>query len=43
MRGEDPFIFSNLKSGRGLTYIAEFIIDKSGLDRTTPNKALASL
>ena len=31
MRGEKPFIFSNLKSGEGLSKISNFIIRNSGL------------
>ena len=31
MRGEKPFIFSNLKSGEGLNKISNFIIRNSGL------------
>jgi urease accessory protein len=32
MRGEKPFVFSNLKTGEGLEKIVEFIIDKGMLD-----------
>ena len=31
MRGEKPFIFSNLKTGIGLEAIIDFIIDSAGL------------
>jgi urease accessory protein len=31
MRGERPFIFTNVKAGQGVTEIAEFIIAKGGL------------
>ena len=31
MRGEKPFIFSNLKTGNGLEAIIDFIIDSAGL------------
>ena len=31
MRGERPFVFSNLKAGQGLDTIASFIIDSGGL------------
>jgi urease accessory protein len=31
MRGERPFIFSNLKTGQGLEEIIRFIIDKGML------------
>ena len=31
MRGEKPFIFSNLKSGKGVQTIIDFIIDSAGL------------
>jgi urease accessory protein len=32
MRGERPFVFSNLKTGEGLATIRQFIIDKGMLD-----------
>ena len=32
MRGERPFIFTNLKANDGLTGVADFIIDKGGLE-----------
>jgi urease accessory protein len=31
MRGQRPFVFSNLKSGEGVDQIASFIIEKGGL------------
>jgi urease accessory protein len=31
MRGERPFVFSNLKSGKGLAEIVEFVIQQGGL------------
>ena len=31
MRGERPFVFSNMKSGRGLREIVDFIIDRGML------------
>jgi urease accessory protein len=31
MRGERPFVFSNLKSGEGLAAIQQLIIDKGML------------
>jgi urease accessory protein len=31
MRGERPFVFTNLKKGEGLTTIVEFIVEKGGL------------
>ena len=31
MRGEKPFVFTNLKQGEGLKSIIEFIIDKGML------------
>ncbi len=34
MRGERPFVFSNLKTGQGLEYIIEFI-EKAGMLRST--------
>ena len=32
MRGERPFIFTNLKANDGLTEVAGFIVDKGGLE-----------
>jgi len=32
MRGERPFVFSNLKTGHGLETIEHFIIDKGMLN-----------
>jgi urease accessory protein len=32
MRGERPFVFSNLKTGTGLNAIREFIIDAGMLN-----------
>jgi len=32
MRHTRPFIFTNLKSGDGVAQIAEFIVDRGGLD-----------
>jgi urease accessory protein len=34
MRGERPFLFTNLKANRGVPEIASFIITQGGLDRT---------
>ena len=34
MRGKQPFVFSNLKSGEGVAPIAKFIIEKGGLARS---------
>ena len=34
MRRKRPFIFSNLKSGDGVDFIADFIIEKGGLAKT---------
>jgi urease accessory protein len=31
MRGERPFVFSNLRAGKGVTEIANFIEEKGGL------------
>jgi urease accessory protein len=31
MRGERPFVFTNLKKGEGLSTIVEFIVEKGGL------------
>ena len=31
MRGERPFVFSNLKSGKGVAEIVEFVIQQGGL------------
>jgi urease accessory protein len=35
MRGERPFVFSNLKSGQGLATIIDFIIDQGMLEKRT--------
>jgi len=32
MRGERPFVFSNLREGKGVDAIARFIEEKGGLD-----------
>src|SRR6266481_7104309 len=34
MRGKRPFVFTNLKSGKGLEQIATFIIEKGGLAKS---------
>ena len=34
MRGTRPFVFSNLKSGKGVDEIAHFILQKGGLAAT---------
>jgi urease accessory protein len=31
MRGERPFVFTNLKTGGGLERIIEFIVEQGGL------------
>jgi urease accessory protein len=31
MRGERPFLFTNLKTGRGVSQIADFIVERGGL------------
>jgi urease accessory protein len=33
MRGARPFFFTNLKAGKGVQEIADFIVDKGGLSR----------
>lgn len=33
MRGERPFVFSNLKTGEGLDKVADFIVEQGMLDR----------
>jgi urease accessory protein len=33
MRGTRPFVFSNLRAGKGVAEIARFIEDKGGLGR----------
>ena len=33
MRGERPFVFTNLKAGEGVAEIAAFIVEKGGLAR----------
>lgn len=35
MRGERPFLFTNLKSGRGLDEVARFILTAGGFDATS--------
>jgi urease accessory protein len=34
MRGTRPFVFSNLKSGKGVDEIVDFILEKGGLTAT---------
>ena len=34
MRGDRPFLFTNLKSGDGLTDVAKFIVEAGGLETT---------
>jgi urease accessory protein len=34
MRGERPFLFTNLKENRGVAEIARFIVERGGLDAT---------
>ena len=36
MRGERPFVFTNLKTGHGLDTVISFIIKKGGLDARRP-------
>ena len=31
MRGERPFVFTNIKAGNGVAAVANFIVDKGGL------------
>ena len=38
MRGERPFVFSNIRAGQGVTEVANFIIHTGGL---TPRTVLA--
>jgi urease accessory protein len=33
MRGDRPFVFSNIRAGQGVVEVADFIIAKGGLDR----------
>jgi urease accessory protein len=33
MRGERPFVFANLKSGKGVDKIADFIVEKGGVKK----------
>jgi urease accessory protein len=35
MRGERPFLFSNLKVNKGIDEVIQFIVDKGGLVRRT--------
>jgi urease accessory protein len=37
MRGEKPFVFTNLKMGKGVIDVADFIIKAGGLDLSTGN------
>lgn len=39
MRGERPFVFSNMKSGEGLQQIIDFIVKEGMLDQPVPNMA----
>src|SRR5256714_4082970 len=41
MRGERPFVFSNLRAGQGIVEIARFIQEKGGLALTAPAEALS--
>jgi urease accessory protein len=34
MRGDRPFVFTNLKAGEGLADIVNFIVEAGGLDAT---------
>jgi urease accessory protein len=40
MRGERPFVMTNLKNGEGLDRIIQFIEVKGGLDRPAQAKAI---
>jgi urease accessory protein len=37
MRGDRPFVFTNLKSGHGVVAVSEFIVRQGLLDRTAPD------
>ena len=41
MRGERPFIFTNIKTGQGVTPIANFIEETGGLDTSGPETMAA--
>jgi urease accessory protein len=41
MRGERPFIFANLKEGKGIEEIIDFIASQGMLEPSTQNQALA--
>lgn len=43
MRGERPFVFSNLKTGSGLSAIIEFIVEYGMLPVRLPEKTLADM
>jgi urease accessory protein len=43
MRGDRPFVFTNLKEGLGVTIVAEFIETHGLLTRLSPNKCSAVL
>jgi urease accessory protein len=34
MRGKRPFLFTNLKSGEGIDYVASFVLEKGGLAKS---------
>jgi hypothetical protein len=43
MRGERPFVFSNLKTGQGLDQIIDFIVEYGMLQERLPGSVLVSM
>jgi urease accessory protein len=41
MRGDSPFVFTNLKTGHGLQSVVNFIIERGMLRRTEQDTAIA--
>ncbi len=39
MRGERPFVFTNIKAGQGVAEVADFIVRTGGLESPTEKKA----
>jgi urease accessory protein len=40
MRGERPFVFTNIRAGQGVRAVADFIVAKGGLTLSSPDGAL---
>ena len=43
MRGERPFVFTNIKTGQGVAGIADFIKETGGLDISGPRSRVAAI